>query len=53
MALPRERDTYWATPSQKAPMPDGAPQWPWPVNKWVIPAFWLVILLVACLAWFG
>jgi hypothetical protein len=53
MAWPRERDTDWARQSHATSPPDGTPRWPWPVNKWFIPAFWLVILFIACLAWFG
>ena len=53
MASPRERDTDGAKRSPPAFPPEGPQQWPWPVNKWVIPAFWLVIVLVAGLAWFG
>jgi hypothetical protein len=25
--------------------------WPWPVGAWVLPLFWLVVLLLASLSW--
>ena len=53
MPWPRDREKNWS-PSPYAVSPhDDAPRWPWPVNRWFIPAFWLTIVFVACLAWFG